>query len=409
MSGLKLGIRIGMGLATSEVPLVLIIDGLYDLTNEADALNIDWLPALLPENVKVIISANPVSKKQSLFLSLCSKFPSVTPQQQQDMISNISNAMYLELGPLSSREVDRYVTKLIAASKRTLTSEQMTLLTTKAQASRVPLYISTAFQLCASKWTGMTDYSVAKRALQSESVSGILEDALEQLEKQFGVLLVSRICAFITAARNGLSLGELTDVVSLEWDVVSEVFEGKDVVVRRLNSVLVEQVLWELQGCLAKKRVGAGGLEAYFWSSSLFKSVAAERYLYLTDRLVATHRSLANYWRDKKVKEAAGTSAPATETKSSNGRDKTTTVVKTFGFNQTLLILGKPNERRISSVVWHLLNCGTSGATEAVKTLQSISFLGAAIDAGLLDEILECFKFALENLGVSIYSAQLTE
>ncbi|KAI8616410.1 WD40-repeat-containing domain protein [Chytriomyces sp. MP71] len=84
-------------------------------------------------------------------------------------------------------------------------------------------------------------------------------------------------------------------------------------------------------------------------------------------------------------------------------------MVKHYVFNQTLLISGKPNARRIASVAWHLLHGGVPSMGEAVKTLQNISYLGAAIDGDLLDEVLECYKYALENLGDTVYSAQLTE
>ncbi|KAI9338169.1 hypothetical protein BDR26DRAFT_433809 [Obelidium mucronatum] len=102
-------------------------------------------------------------------------------------------------------------------------------------------------------------------------------------------------------------------------------------------------------------------------SSSIFKSVVIERYLYEKEHVTSVHRSLASYWCDKKAKEPV-----TTVTTNSNGTSTTATktvVRKTYGFNQTLLIAGRPNERRISSVVWHLLNSSVSGTTEAVKTV----------------------------------------
>ncbi|KAJ3073363.1 hypothetical protein HDU98_001712 [Podochytrium sp. JEL0797] len=415
MAGLKLAVRIGMGLASSEVPLVLIIDGLYDLTNETDATTIDWLPAILPPNIKLILTAQPVNKQQSLFLTLCGKYPAVVPAtlHPQDASSlALTNALYIEVPVFSEEEVDTCLRTWSESSGRVLTADQKMIVSSKSKASRMPLYIHLLWHTVASQWTSRTSISIAKEEVRSETVQGLVDDLLERVERRLGPVFVGKVCAYLAVARNGLGVGEVTDVVSLDGEVLGEVFKNGEPAVWRVNSVMVEQVLYELRACLMVKNVN--GVDAYFWSNALFRNVVAERYLF-GDRLASIHRSLANYWRDKPIKEQ-----PALPTTVNGGTLTTTTATttpistkstphKSYGFNQTLLILGKPNARRISSVVFHLLNSGSVGAMDAVKMLQNISFLGAAIDAGMLDEVVECFKFALENLGASVYSAQLAE
>ncbi|KAJ3132458.1 NUAK SNF1-like kinase 1 [Physocladia obscura] len=385
MAGLKLGLKFAMSLASVETPLVLVLDGLSDLNNEIDASNIDWLPTILPPNVKVIITAVPASsKKHSLFVSLPSKYPAtgVSEISIDDPEALVTYAKYCEVPALSSAEISSLISILLASNQRSLAPDQQSFFTAKSKSSSMPLYVKTAWNLFVRKWT--SGYNSIERDLQAETINGLFDDYLERCEGKFGKVFVSRSLGYLTAARNGLSRNELTDILSCDGDVLGELFKAHEPTISRLNLVIVESLLEKLNGCFINKNIK--GISVLFWSSSYFKSVATERYLY-GERQTHIHKSLANYWRDKFGKEASNKAA------------------KHYVFNQSLLIYGKPNDRRISSIAWHLLNCGVSGFTEAVKTLQNISYLGAAIDAGLLDEVLDCFKFALDNMGNNIYAA----
>ncbi|KAJ3357529.1 NUAK SNF1-like kinase 1, partial [Entophlyctis luteolus] len=384
LSGLKLGLEIAMSLATPETPLVLILDGLHELNVDSDVLNVDWLPSVVPPNVKIILSALPVSKKQSLFLSVCSKYPTATALAEE-FIDGPTTAQYYEIPAFTADEVSSLIAVLLSSNNRALTPEQLAILTTKCQSSSMPLYIISAWELCARKWT--SSYQFMKKELQAETLPGLFEDYLDACENKWGRVFVASCLSYITAARNGLSKNELTDVLSCDTGVLGEIFKSQEPAIWRVNSVSVSLLLEDLRCCFSYKMLN--GLEVIFWASVQFKTVAQERYLY-GERQSNIHKSLASYWRDKLEKDH-------------------TRSAKHFIFRQTLLIYGKPNDRRISSIAWHLLNCGVSGFTEAVKTLQNISYLGAAIGAGLLDEVLECYKFALESMGNNVYAEQLTE
>ncbi|KAJ3238719.1 hypothetical protein HDU81_007299 [Chytriomyces hyalinus] len=382
-NGLKMGLRMAMALASAERPLLLVLDGLCGIETGSDPLNIDWLPATLPSNVKLIISALPVSKKHSLFLNLCTKYPALTPASSRE--SRVSHARYLELGALTPEESQMFVSSLLASNKRQLTDDQMSLFISKCKSSCMPLYIQAAWDLYASKWTSF-DVSEYFR-LKAETISGLFEDILESLETRYGSAFVGKLCSYLTVARCGLSKNELTDVISCDMDVFTDLYRAHEPTVLRINSQMVGKILDNLGSCVHIKVIC--GMETYYWSNSVFKKVAIERYLH-DDRSLIIHRALSNYWLDKNSKDASKTG-------------------KSYGFHQTLLIASKPNKRRIASVGWHLLNGGGATMGEAVKTLQNISYIGAAIDAGLLDEVLACYKYSLDHMGDTVYSAQLTE
>ncbi|KAJ3251999.1 hypothetical protein HDU77_005497 [Chytriomyces hyalinus] len=382
-NGLKMGLRMAMALASAERPLLLVLDGLCGIETGSDPLNIDWLPATLPSNVKLIISALPVSKKHSLFLSLCTKYPALTPASSRE--STVSHARYLELGALTPDESEMFVSSLLASNKRQLTKDQMSLFIAKCKSSCMPLYIQTAWDMYASKWTSFDSSEYSR--MKAETISGLFEDILESLELRYGNAFVGKLCSYLTVARCGLSKNELTDVISCDMDVFTDLYRAHEPTVLRINSQMVGKILDSLGSCVHVKVIC--GMETYYWSNSVFKKVAMERYLH-DDRSLSIHRALSNYWLDKNSKEAGKTG-------------------KSYGFHQTLLIASKPNKRRIASVGWHLLNGGGATMGEAVKTLQNISYIGAAIDAGLLDEVLACYKYSLDHMGDTVYSAQLTE
>ncbi|KAJ3192491.1 NACHT domain- and WD repeat-containing protein 1 [Irineochytrium annulatum] len=331
--GLKAALPLVLSLATDAKPVVLIIDALDELSDSDDARDLDWLPSILPPNVKLLISSAP----SSLYQPTLSALKSIFPESEDNR--------YVEVPVMSDADTDALVSKVQERSSRNLTDDQLSVFRSKCLASRMPLYIHSAWTLSASKWTSEgTNLGLAKKLLSAETLMGLVEDTLDRLESKLGRTFVSRALGYVTAARRGLSKSELEDVLSCDEDVLAE-------------------------------------------SHEQFRRFAEDRYLF-RDRAIATHSALADYWEGKWAR------TPKPYIDSATGQTKS---VLRYIMDQSLLVSGKPNTRRLASLVWHHLEAGVTGFQDAARTLQDLSHIGAALDAGLLWDLLASYRAALSR------------
>ncbi len=182
-----------LALATSDTPLILFLDSLDQLSAAHHARSLIWLPADLPENVRLIVTTRP----GEYLVALRNKLP-------QDNV--------VELGPLSLEEgsilLDRW---LSAPPSRKLQDFQRKEVLDKFAACRWPLYLKLAFEE-ARLWKS------DKRQLKlSQDIKGIIKDNLfKRLEADHGRMLVSRFFGYMAASRemNGLAEDELLEILS---------------------------------------------------------------------------------------------------------------------------------------------------------------------------------------------------
>ncbi|KAI9362480.1 hypothetical protein DFJ73DRAFT_812542 [Zopfochytrium polystomum] len=383
--GLQAAFPVALGMADYMKPIVLILDALDEISEDDDARDLTWLPDSLPAFVKLIVStAPPKSQKLPTLTILRAIYPDITDESVDPALPN-SRAVYFEVPALTDDDVSQILNHLQLLDKRTLTESQRAQLVAKATSSRMPLYIHTAWRLVASKWSS-TDTSISSgRRLDSETVPGILEDILDNVEHRLGSAFVSKALGYLTAARQGLSHAELSDVLSCDEDVLTEVFQGFEPPIRRIPPILVVRLFEELKGCLVERQFY--GVNACFWSHRQFKRVAEDRYLF-RDRAIAIHSALADYWEGKWAK---------TPKLYYNSVSKAQKTALRYIMDQSLLISGKPNTRRLASLVWHQLESGVTGFQEAARTLQDIGHLAACADARLLSDLLASYRSALSR------------
>ncbi|KAJ3137431.1 hypothetical protein HK100_000644 [Physocladia obscura] len=374
--GLKAGFEVALKLADDNRPLFVVLDALDELSIEDDARTLEWLPKIIPPYVKIIISTAPTSLKHSTFSIINTLYPTW----------NVAEHMYLELPVFSYSEVDEMIQTLMQRDNCQLQEEQRTALISKCSALKMPLYIRTAWTLHAKKWTSSTSMHVIEDAIKAETVPGLIEEFFDELEAKLGRYFVSKSLAYLTAARQGLSRYEFEDLLSLDETVMNEVFKFNQMPVRRIPPIYVERLLEELGDSIVQKHVY--GVRAIFWGHHQILKVAEDRYLE-QGQAGKIHGAFSNYWeakyanKEKQYHEVTGLSK--TENR--------------YVINQSLLISGKPNIRRVSAIVWHQLAIGSSGFRRAAKTLQDISHLSTAVHGGLLWDVLACYRYAmsLEN------------
>ncbi|KAJ3104296.1 hypothetical protein HDU97_009372 [Phlyctochytrium planicorne] len=369
---LKLAFQVVLSLASAERPIVLILDALDELSQSDDARDLEWLPESLPPYVKLILSTSPSSRSNPTLANMRILYPEG------------SEARYLEIPVLTAVETEAILKSAQARDGRKLTEEQHNHVLSKCLSSRMPLYVHTAWSLCAKTWTSEgVSAKTAKAILSAETTVGLFEEVLDRLEEKLGRVFVSRALGYLTAAKRGLSRRELEDVLSCDEDVMTDVFKALDPPIRRIPTILVVRLIEELGFSLEERQID--GLNSLVWSHRQYHRLSEDRYLY-RERHIAIHAALADYWDGKWAKTPKQYIEPQTGTAKTALRYIT---------EQSLLVSGRPNTRRLSALVWHQLEAGVTGYQDAVKTLQDISHIGAALDAGILWDLLSSYRAAL--------------
>ncbi|KAI9350231.1 hypothetical protein BDR26DRAFT_1003855 [Obelidium mucronatum] len=371
--GLKAGFEVALKLADETRPLVLVLDALDELSIEDDARTLDWLPSIIPPHVKFVLSTAPTSRKHATFSILSNLYP----VDQNPVVFT-----HLEVPFLTEVEVGQLIDSLTTRSSRQLQPDQMNALVFKCNRLRLPLYIRAVWTLYASKWSSFTTIDSINKLINAETVPGLIEDFFDGLESKMGRYFVAKAIGYITAARLGISRIELEDLLSCDETAMNEVFKFQEMPVRRIPSLYVERLLEELGECVVQKQVH--GVKGIFWAHQQYFRVAEDRYLE-QGQSGKIHSALSNYWEAKF----------ANEPKQYYDISGVAKYESRHIVEQSLLVSGKPNNRRIAAIVWHQLAMGPSGFRLATKTLQDISHLGTAVHAGLLWDVLASYRHAM--------------
>jgi hypothetical protein len=141
----------------------------------------------------------------------------------------------MEVTPLS-HENAKEIIECWLANKHKLTTEQWTVLNRLFEKSVLyPLYIKLIFDIVL-KWTSY--YSSGKLFLNWSSDDHCIKYIFEKLENIHGRIVFSRCMFYLTLFNDGISENELEDILSIDDDVLSDVFQHHEPTVRRFPGAL---------------------------------------------------------------------------------------------------------------------------------------------------------------------------
>ncbi|XP_059385042.1 NACHT domain- and WD repeat-containing protein 1 [Carassius carassius] len=182
--------------------LLLILDSLDQLLEANKPHKLDWIPKVIPPNVQLVLSISDdcVEKCQSLV------------QAEQNIFS-------VEL--LTDDQGKDIIGGYMSAAGRKLTSEQLDTIFNRFQQSRSPLHLKLMLN-SAKQWSSCTSMSNVHLGISAQEV---MTQFVESLEENHGKKLVSHALCFILLSRSGLSEAELQDVLSLDNDVLAEIYK----------------------------------------------------------------------------------------------------------------------------------------------------------------------------------------
>jgi hypothetical protein len=188
-----------LALASAEKPLFLFLDALDQLSEGHNGRNLLWLPAELPDHVRLVVST--------------------APSDCWDVLTRkVPEAGRLDLLPMSAAEGGRILEAWLRDAGRTLQRAQLEEVLGKFAKSGLPLYLKFAFEE-ARHWR-----SYSQKVDLDPEVAGIIKQLFARLssESVHGKTLVSRGLAYLRAGKNGLSEDEMIDVLSRDEEVFGD-------------------------------------------------------------------------------------------------------------------------------------------------------------------------------------------
>lgn len=197
-------------LATAKRPLIVFMDALDQLSDADHARNLFWLPAELPEHVRLIVSTLPGECKTAL--------------------ERTGPSGLVKLEPMPKEEADELLGAWLTDAGRTLQPAQRTEVLSTFSLSAMtagedsdednkehgmPLYLKLAFEE-ARRWKSYTPVTSL-----TPGIPGIIRQLFRRLsaDASHGETIVARSLAYLAAARSGLSEDELLDVLARDADV----------------------------------------------------------------------------------------------------------------------------------------------------------------------------------------------
>jgi hypothetical protein len=301
-----------LALATPQRPLMVFLDAFDQLSDADGARSLVWLPAELPENVHVVVSAlnaeaeagKPAPKGSECLATLRAKLPD----------DNV-----VELRPMSREEGSALLKLWLEDARRSLRDHQRDEVLSKFAAEEpeaegsepegLPLYLKLAFEE-ARRWRSYSD--VADTVLTSGVPSIIRKNLFARLERDenHGEVLVCYSLGYLGAAKNGLSEDELLDVLSAQKDVLADFRKRapRSPEVDRLPVVVWSRLYYDLEPYLGERSADEASLLSFYHRQ--LAEVVAEDYL-AADQGLDRHRELARHFDPQPlVREGEGSKTP---------------------------------------------------------------------------------------------------
>ncbi|KAI9199210.1 uncharacterized protein BJ171DRAFT_601992 [Polychytrium aggregatum] len=276
--------------ATDENPIIIVIEGLHRLSESSDC-SLTWLPMTLPKNARILLTGTTNHTSHLVFRDRLQTFP----LQYQSI-----NDCLIEVPNLTQEHGEKIVYSWLARENRRLRDTQYQTLQgslissiySKENAS-TPFLLRFMYQFT-RKWASHKFATTIPSKRKD-----LLDSICNQLEREHGVMLVSRTFALITAARDGLSQVELEDILSLDDDLLLELYRNQSfkLSVSRIPSILLAALIQNLDFLLTCQPCGElHHTPLLKWNHSCVQSFMRHRYLNTTRQRGNAYENLADYW-----------------------------------------------------------------------------------------------------------------
>ena len=254
MYGMTEVFRKCLALATAEKPVVIFLDALDQLSDTDNALSLYWLPKELPENVKMVVSSLP------------------------ELEGNLSDTQTEHLPLLPESEAKDILNVWFNSINRKLTDSQYLYVMKKFKTTPLPIYLKLIFEQ-AKLWTSyFEEYSL------SDSVEGIINDFISNLEKEHPKGLAEHVICYMLCGRyRGLAENEILDILVFDkeyWKIFletsHEAHRGELEEANKLPIVVWSRLYLDLEPFLTER--DADGVPVITFFHRQFNEVLRKRY-----------------------------------------------------------------------------------------------------------------------------------
>ncbi|RHY39734.1 hypothetical protein DYB34_004388 [Aphanomyces astaci] len=364
-----------LGLASETKPLVVLLDSLDQLSRAENAHHLTWLPQTLPPFCKLVVSALEAADEGGHCLA---KLRAQTLPDQM-----------LELPVMSAEDGRDILTAWLASRHRALTPDQTSFLVHSFMQCPLPLYLHVAFTL-SLPWTSSTP---VEASLFPSTIPDLLNHLFDKLCGIHGKLLVHHLAGYLTLAKRGLSRTELEDVLSLDDDVLNDVFQWWVPPIRRIPSLVVTRLLSDLDSYLVTHAADGGGIPVLSWYHREFK-VAATAICLKDDAITsALSATLASYF----ASDYAHVAKPFLDKKGvPGGRAHRKVTPQELAVPGTTPESVTYNHRRVSELPSALIGAKDWPRVELV--LSDVTFLQASVALGAISDTLTDIRRAIQAM-----------
>ncbi|XP_072174208.1 NACHT domain- and WD repeat-containing protein 1-like [Diadema setosum] len=264
--------------STSDRHLLVMFDSLDQLESVHGAHRCLWLPRNLPPKIHIVVSTLP-----DMYGIL---------QKLEQLLGK--KDCFLPVEPLTEGTGDEIMHNWMRGIRRGVTDEQNNILKRAFLQCPQPLFLKLLFEE-ARRWKS---YTVVREEDLAVTVRAAIWKLFERLERMFGRCLVSHALGYITAARSGLAEAELEDILSIDDDVLDEIYQywsPVDPTTVRIPSLLWTRLKYELEEYLVERQ--ADGRAVMVLYHRQFKEAAQARYLNDPETARERYRILSDFFQ----------------------------------------------------------------------------------------------------------------
>lgn len=254
--------------------MFIFLDALDQLNPDEGALKLDWVPARLANNVKLIVSTLPEDH------GLLSKLKNKIPQESH----------FIEVPPLEESTCMRILDNWLSNSKRQITFHQRKVVKNVIAQCQNPLFLKLTFDEILS-WRSYTE-------VDDLSLGWCVEDCIDKLfdhlEEKHGKTFVAHALSYITASRGGIGQSEMEDILSLDDEVLNSIFIFWEPPIRRIPASLWSRLHHDIASYLVGREINE--TEVLYWYHRQFIEASARRYLGNAEQNEKIHGLMAEYY-----------------------------------------------------------------------------------------------------------------
>jgi hypothetical protein len=223
----------------------IVLDSLDQLSDENRGRALHWLPVQLPDHVRVLVSSLP--EEGGCLDALKAKLAAVGASKQPS--NPPAPPCFVQVVPFSLTSCRSLLVKLQAKHRRSLPPRHVDAILERCAGCPTPLFLVTLFSE-ALHWRSYTPAAEIPAAVQSVSMSALVNCMFDKLETTHGKTTVTVALGLLTAARFGLTNNEVEDLLSLDDGVLKEIFEWWTPPVSRLPPLLWARITSDLRAAL---------------------------------------------------------------------------------------------------------------------------------------------------------------